>query len=97
MDQEKIQTTIFEAIDEVNELLSSEQQIVKSVDTVLFGEEGALDSLGLVKVIVAIEAKVQEHFDVPITLANEKAMSMKNNPFRTVGSLIAFTSELLNT
>ena len=95
MDNEKVKALVYNAIDEVNELLESEQQITKSDETVLFGEEGVLDSLGLVKLIVAVEGKVQEEFDVPVTLANEKAMSMKNNPFQTVGALTAFTTSLL--
>ena len=95
MDQDKIQAAVFEAIDEVNEILPPEQQLNKSTDTVLFGQEGALDSLGLVKMIVATEGKIQEYFDMPVTLANERAMSMKNNPFRSVASLIEYTTELL--
>ena len=95
MDQNRIKQIVFEAIDEVNELLDENQQLKKSEETILFGEQGSLDSLGLIKLIVATETKIQECFDVPVTLANEKAMSMKNNPFRTVQSLIDFISDLL--
>ena len=67
----------------------------KKEETVLFGQEGKLDSLGLVKMIVATEEKLLEHFDMPVTLANERAMSMKKNPFRSVKSLIEYTTDLL--
>jgi acyl carrier protein len=78
---------IFDAIDEINEQLPEEQQLTKSVDMVLFGESGSLDSLGLVNFIVTIEQALEDHFDICVTLADEKAMSLKNSPFRTVETL----------
>ena len=92
---EKIIQVIFSAIDEVNQQLPKEQQLEKSIDTVLFSSSGKLDSLGLVNLIVATEQRIEEEFDVTITLADERAMSQENSPFRTIGTLADYISFLL--
>ena len=56
-------------------------------DTVIVGPSAVLDSIGVVSLIVDIEQRLQMDHDVAVTLANEKAMSQKNSPFRTVGVL----------
>ena len=95
LDHDRLIETIFDAIDEINEQSPEEQRLEKSADTVLFGESGKLDSLGLVNLIVATEQQLEENFDVALTIADEKAMSQKNSPFRTVGTLAEYISKLL--
>ena len=56
-------------------------------DTVLFGKDGALDSMGLVTLIVAVEQAIEDRFDRSVGLADEKAMSQAKSPYRSVGSL----------
>ena len=56
-------------------------------DTVLVGTDAVLDSLGVVQLIVEIEQRVEGSHGISITLANDKAMSQRNSPFRTVGVL----------
>jgi acyl carrier protein len=56
-------------------------------DTVLVGNDAVLDSLGVVQLIVEVEQRVEESHSVSVTLANDKAMSARNSPFRTVGVL----------
>ena len=56
-------------------------------DTVLVGKDAVLDSLGVVSLIVEIEQRVESGHGVSVTLANDKAMSQKNSPFRTVAVL----------
>ncbi len=93
---EKIIQSVFSAVDYVNQSLPQEEQLEKSVDTVLFGRGGKLDSLGIVNLIVATEEAIEEEFGVTITLADEKAMSQKNSPFQTVESLVNYILSLLN-
>ena len=95
MEKEQIAQLIFNAIDEVNQLLPEQERLVKSIDTVLFGNKGKLDSLGLVSLIVAIEQKIEEALEIPITLADERAMSQKQSPFRTIGTLADYIDTLL--
>lgn len=94
--EQQIMKIIFDAIDEINEQLSDEQKLAKSNDMILFGESGKLDSLGLVNLIVATEQKLEEQYDVSITLADEKAMSQKNSPFRTVNTLAEYITKLID-
>jgi acyl carrier protein len=85
----------FNVIDEFNAQADEDKQIEKHTGVTLFGDGGVLDSLGLVNLITLIEEHVEDEYDLTITLADEKAMSRKTSPFRTVGSLIAYVSELL--
>ncbi len=56
-------------------------------DTVLVGNDAVLDSLGVVQLIVEVEQRVEQHHSISVTLANDKAMSARNSPFRTIGVL----------
>jgi acyl carrier protein len=91
----KVEAAVFAAIDEVNEALPENGQIEKAHSAAIFGESGVLDSLGLVNLIVAVEQAIEDEFDESITLADEKAVSQRNSPFRTVGSLIDYVDVLL--
>lgn len=83
----KVDQILFAAIQEINEQLPAGQTIAAEKSTLLFGREGVLDSLTLVNLIVAAEQKVQETLNVSITLADDRAMSQKNSPFKSVESL----------
>lgn len=93
--QEKIIQAIYEVIDETNAGLPAEGRIAKSPDAVLFGREGKLDSFGVVHFIVAVEERLRDDLGISITLADERAMSQKNSPFRSVSSLSAYIGQLL--
>jgi acyl carrier protein len=94
-EKEKIQQLVLEVIDENNAQVPEDEQLEKSIDSVLYGESGKLNSLGLVNFIVAIEQKISEQLDTTITLADEKAMSQRNSPFRSVGTLVDYIRQLL--
>ena len=87
--------TIYKSLDEINENLNDAQKLIKDKNTVLFGKDGQLDSLGLVNLLVIIEQNIEDEFDVSITIADEKAMSQKYSPFRTLGSLVDYIEMLL--
>ena len=87
--------TIYNSINELNERFSNEKQLTKSTKTVLFGNNGQLDSLELVRLIVIIEQNIEDEFDVSIAIADERAMSQKHNPFRTIGALATYIDILL--
>lgn len=57
------------------------------VSTSLIGPEAVLDSLELVTLVSDLEARLEEELDVCVVLADERALSQKNSPFRTVHSL----------
>lgn len=95
MSKARILEAIYRAVDEINEHLPKVRILDKSPDTVLFGSSGKLDSLGLVGLIVAVEQNIQEDFRTAITLADERALSQQNSPFRTITSLSEYISLLL--
>ena len=82
-------------VDEINQQLPKEQRLEKSIDTILSGQSGKLDSLGLVNLIVATEQKIEEEYGITITLANERAISQNNGPFKTIGTLADYIALLL--
>lgn len=94
-DKKEITKMVFEVIDDINELLPEEQQLKKHSNTVLFGKLGKLDSLGLVNLIVATEQKIEEKFNITITLADERAISKKHSPFNTIESFVNYIFLLL--
>jgi len=95
-ENKQIVEIIYQAIDETNLLAPPEQQLEKSIDTVVFGDMGKLNSLGLVSFIVATEQKIEEETGISVILADEKAMSQKNSPFRTVATLAEYIDQLLS-
>jgi len=56
-------------------------------DMPLFGPSGALDSLGLVSVVVELEQTLSDRIGSEVSLMNDRAMSQTRSPFRTIGSL----------
>lgn len=92
MERTAILNLIHAAIDEVNTTLPPDRQIAKSPETELFGRGSRLDSLGLVNLVIATEARLTES-GMEIALADERAMSRKQSPFRTVSSLCDYIAE----
>ena len=89
---DKILNAVYESLDDINEQLSLKNKLVKSKDTILFGQ---IDSLGLVTLIVMTEEKIEDEFNKSIVLADERAMSQRNSPFRTVGTFVDYIYKLL--
>ena len=84
---------IYNAIDDINGSL--DEKLLKSPETSLYGKNSKLDSLGLVNLIVSIEENIEDELGIPIVLADERAMSQKHSPFRTVESLTDFIEILI--
>lgn len=93
---ELIENFIYLTIDEIKSYVPKAEKLKKTPDTVLFGEGSELDSLGLVSLLSALEGKVEEERNITITIANERAMSLRHSPFRTVESLAKFVQELID-
>ena len=94
--KKRIINSVYQAIDKINEISNDSVLIVKDINTSLYGDNSELDSLGLVNLIVVIEQIIEDDFDVILTLADERAMSQKNSPFRTIDSLVNYIEFLLN-
>lgn len=93
--KQRVVELIYEAIDSINDTLPDQRQLDKAEGTVLFGSGTTLDSLGLVNLLVSFEQQVIDEVGVPITLADERAMSQRNSPFRTVDTLADYAMQLI--
>lgn len=85
---------IFNAIEEMNLQLPSDQQLEKSTDAILFAEGGKLDSLGLVNLVMSVEQHIMDLTDTELVLASEAAMSRKRSPYRSVSALAEYAVEI---
>ena len=92
---EKIKSSIFLAVENVNQQLTKDQRIDLSVDSILIGDKSKLDSLQLVNLIIAIEEKIYDAFAVSINLMTESTMTQDVNHFQTIGTLIEYINQII--
>jgi acyl carrier protein len=94
-DPENIVAAIYRAVDWINGELPPDRQLIKAPETRLLGSQSVLDSMHLVSLIIAVEQEVEDTFGVALTLADERALSMKESPFRSIQSLADYISILV--
>ena len=94
-DPENIIAAIYRAVDWINGELPPDRQLIKAPETRLLGSQSVLDSMHLVSLIVAIEREVEDIFGVTLTLVDERALSMKESPFRSIQSLADYIGILI--
>lgn len=87
---------ITPAIEEFNMSSPAANQVELNRDTRLIGDGSKINSLGLVSLIVAIEESAYNETKKQITIASEKAVARASSPFKTVGSLTDYVTELVN-
>ena len=87
---------LFYVIDTINADLEEGEKLVKSPETIIFGHNSVLDSMGLINFITLAEEKIEEVSGKYISIADERAMSMSENPFKTIKSLSNYIDQLLN-
>jgi acyl carrier protein len=78
----------------VEQGLAAEGELTR--DARLFGEGGLLDSLALVSLVVAVEQAVADRFGKSVSLADEKALSQRSSPYRTIATLAAYAAAELD-
>lgn len=85
--KEELIALILQTVQEMNPDIEPSNGAWNS-DTPLFGPDGILDSMGLVSTVIAIEQAIEDQYDIAgVALADDKALSQKNSPFRTVNTL----------
>jgi acyl carrier protein len=94
-DPEDIVAAIYRAVDWINGELPPDRQLIKAPETRLVGTQSVLDSMRLVSLIVTIEREIEDTFGVALTLADERALSMKGSPFRSIQSLADYIGILI--
>lgn len=93
---EKIQSIVLNSIHSIGELEDKEALLNPNENLCLFGGVGVMDSLGIVMLISEIEEQIQDELDASITLADDRAMSQKTSPFRSVKTLVKYINQLID-
>jgi len=86
-----------ESIDDTTEESIKVAILEASDETRLFGGGGVLDSMGVVILLSDLEEKIEDNFEIVLSLANDSAMSRTRSPFRTVKSLAEYVCNVVNT
>ena len=85
--QDEVTAAIYRAIDDVNLQLPPAGRLEKTRDTVLFGREAGLDSLGMVNLLVALEQQLEQGLRRPVSLSIAEMMLEPEGAFMRVHSL----------
>ena len=93
--REKVIEIINSSVKDLDLEVVAEIDLSKGEDTPLYGKEGSLDSISLVNLIVGVETQIEDELGKYITIADERAMSQESSPFKTIGSLTDYVTQLL--
>ena len=88
-----IREVVLTAMRNANEARDAASQLAIAADAPIFGPDSSLDSLGLVGLLLDIEEGLQE-IGCDVVLSDERAVSQKRSPFRSVQSLVSYVSTL---
>jgi len=89
----KIEEIVLQTVAEVGEDQNKDTLKNPELNTVLFGH--SLDSMGIVFLVTELEERIADEFDINISLADERAMSQKTSPFRSVKTLVKYVDMLI--
>jgi len=88
----EIQDLVLGAMRNVNMARTAESQLDVGPDAAVFGPGSALDSLGLVSLLIDIEEALLDR-GFAVTLSDSRAMSQSRSPFRNVPALVSYIEE----
>ncbi|PHM45235.1 hypothetical protein [Xenorhabdus miraniensis] len=93
--KDKIRHFIIQSVIELNATLPEPLPIENGDECFIYRHDSHLDSISLVMLIADLESKLEDDFNISLTLANEKSMSARNSPFSSVGRLTDYISDLI--
>lgn len=85
---------IFKSIEDINK--ENDIEVLKDLETKLFGSDSELDSILLVNLIVSVEESIEELSGEYIPIADERAFSLEESPFKSIETLVDHIETLLN-
>ncbi|MFT6920657.1 MAG: acyl carrier protein [Cognaticolwellia sp.] len=85
---------VIQALELSNQSRSDDTQIPLSDTSILFGQNGHLDSMALVALLMDIEDAFQEQ-GIDISLSDEKAMSLSRSPFKDIPSITQYVHDVV--
>lgn len=86
---------VLEAIAELNRQLPKKQRLATDDGAALFGPGSALDSLGLVNLVVLVEQRVEDRFAVELGLTADALAGGDPAELATVGRFKGLVARLL--
>ncbi|MBI1182858.1 acyl carrier protein [bacterium] len=89
-----IRKLITDVVSETTEQMGIDFEISDG-ESPLYGKTTPINSIVLVNIIVAVEDELNTRYNKSIIIASEKAFSRKLSPFRTIESLVDYTTELM--
>jgi len=92
MELEEIQKVIKGIVEDYLEAQDNYSNV--TTDTVLFGDNSVLDSMGLVNIVIDLESIFLDK-GYEISLTSDVAMSRRQSPFRNIATLADFIYEQL--
>lgn len=93
----EVEKVIYKAIANLNAERPPDDQVEASPSTALFGVNARVDSLGLVSLIVDVETTLNSEHGLPVSLADDRALSRAQSPYATVSTLRDYILELART
>lgn len=94
LDTATIERLVMDAMRSTNLARQESSRLEVTPDAAIFGPGSPLDSLGLVALLLDIEEAFQTA-GYPIVLSDERAVSQKRSPFRSVRSLVEYITPLV--
>ncbi|MCF8309759.1 MAG: hypothetical protein K9I68_12180 [Bacteroidales bacterium] len=92
---ENLEKIVFDTLQELGEETNNKALLNADKDTSIYGPGRNMDSLTLVRFISEVEEAVYDNMNVEVVIANEKAISMKHSPFRTVATFTDYLKQLI--
>jgi acyl carrier protein len=97
MENDEVLGLVLETIRVEAEDLGYEHLRNADAATPLYGGASGIDSLSLIRLIVSVESAAHARFGQRVTLADDRAMSMRSSPFRTAGTLASLLRSRMTT
>jgi acyl carrier protein len=94
IERQRVEAVIYRAIAALNDERGAGDAIPAAEGTVLFGAGSPLDSLALVSLISDVETTLTTEDGLDLSLADDRALSRTESPYRTVGTLRDYVLEL---
>ena len=96
LEKDRIEAIVLDAVRATNLARDAQSQLEVSSDAKLYAAGSSLDSLALVGLLIDIEESlIEEGFEV--SLNDERAMSQRHSPFRSVPTLVEYIRELIDS
>jgi acyl carrier protein len=96
MRPDAVEQVVLDALRNANLARDPSVQLVVAPGAPIFGPDSPLDSLGLVALLLDVEDALRDR-GCPVVLSDERAVSQKRSPFRSVRTLVDYIGTLLQT